>query len=305
MDGLGFHHMWGTSPAVDLNELADKLQLRNRGGAGASAAASATATSTATATTAGSNDADDDTAPLNILLIKPGDIRSILKTVTQRHRLKSRRPLHFYVWEETTELLARHLLLLQVFTEWKIPIRQRCNLWLEIFGNALVQERTMHYIDAKGRQLVKLVCDGAGPLAGIVDVSLLKYRVIDALQTTFQSWSVRVPFDAKNLHEYRLRGLLKERFDFRNGTFDWDYQYGLTEFGAGIVHSRQYRHWRETGVAFEFGDQTCVVCSFCLLLSRKHHHRGLRAFRRVGFWSARFLACWVDAMARHGRHFQS
>ena len=157
MDGLGFHHMWGMSPAMDLNELADKLKIKER------------------STDGDENPSASSSAPINILLIKPADVRSIVKTVTQRHRLKTKRPLHFYVWEETAELLARHLLLLQVFQEWKIPIRQRCNLWLEIFGNVLVQERTMHYIDAKGRQLVKLVCDQAGPLAGIVDTSLLKF----------------------------------------------------------------------------------------------------------------------------------
>ena len=228
MDGIGFHHMWGLSPALDLNRLVDRLKLRER-----------SVTSKRKHSLRVDADGDEDEKPINILLIKPGDVRHIIKTVSQRHRLKPKRPLHFYVWEDTTEVLARHLLLLQVFQEWKIPIRQRCNLWLEIFGNALVQERTMHYIDAKGRQLVKLVCDQVGPLADIVDSSLLKYRVRDELQTAFQSWSVKVPFDAKNLREHRLRGLHKERFDFRKGAADWDYQYGLKDFGAGIVHMKQ------------------------------------------------------------------
>lgn len=236
MDGLGFHHMWGLSPAIDLNRVATDLKLHSRGQTGSAEV--------------------DESRPINILLVKPGDIRHILKTVTQRHRLKHKRPLHFYIWEETPEILARHLLLLQVFQEWSIPIRQRCNLWLEIFGNVLVQERTMHYLDAKGRQLVKLVCDQAGPLANIVDTSLLRCKVIDALQSTFQSWSVKIPFDAKLLHEHRLRGLYKERFDFRKGAFDWDLHNELRPYGASIVHIKQFRHWRETGVAFEFGDQT-------------------------------------------------
>ena len=122
-----------------------------------------------------------------------------------------------------------------------------------------------------------------------------RYRVIDALQTTFQSWRVKIPFNARELHEHRLRGLHKERFDFRKGAADWDYQcvlfvvkcllswmlelvvtrlpccvvincasktivngrrYGLKEYGASIVHVKQYREWRESGIAFEFGDQT-------------------------------------------------
>lgn len=35
--------------------------------------------------------------------------------------------------------MARHLLLLRVAQDWELPIRQRANAFLEIFGNCLVQ----------------------------------------------------------------------------------------------------------------------------------------------------------------------
>lgn len=44
-----------------------------------------------------------------------------------------------YVWESQPEVLARHLLLLQVAQDWELPVRQRANLLLEVFGNCLVQ----------------------------------------------------------------------------------------------------------------------------------------------------------------------
>lgn len=44
-----------------------------------------------------------------------------------------------YIWERQIEVLARHLLLLQVAQDWELPIRQRANVFLEIFGNCLVQ----------------------------------------------------------------------------------------------------------------------------------------------------------------------
>lgn len=45
----------------------------------------------------------------------------------------------FYVWEGQIEVLARHLLLLGVAKDWELPIRQRANTFLEIFGNAFLQ----------------------------------------------------------------------------------------------------------------------------------------------------------------------
>lgn len=44
-----------------------------------------------------------------------------------------------YVWEGQIEVLARHLLLLKVAQDWELPIRQRANAFLEIFGNCSVQ----------------------------------------------------------------------------------------------------------------------------------------------------------------------
>lgn len=39
------------------------------------------------------------------------------------------------------EVLARHLLLLLVTHDWALPLRRRAHLYLEVFGNALVQVR--------------------------------------------------------------------------------------------------------------------------------------------------------------------
>lgn len=44
------------------------------------------------------------------------------------------------------------------------------------------------------------------------------------------------------------------RFDFRDNLIDWDYTSGARTYNGGI-HSRQFRGWRNTGVAFELGDQ--------------------------------------------------
>lgn len=35
---------------------------------------------------------------------------------------------------------------------------------------------------------------------------------------------------------------------------DWDYHSGIKS-KASIIHIKQYKHWRETGIGYEFGDQ--------------------------------------------------
>ena len=104
-------------------------------------------------------------------------------------------PRQFYVADSPTEVVARHLLLLLVTQDYTMPVRLRANTWLEIFGNALVQDRTSKYIAQKGQELIQLICDRKGVLAPMVDTSLLKYREVDELQEVFQGWSHKAPYD--------------------------------------------------------------------------------------------------------------
>lgn len=48
------------------------------------------------------------------------------------------------------------------------------------------------------------------------------------------------------------RAQLKERYDHRNGAFDWDLQMRLKSNGAKQICPQEYKHWRECGVAFTF-----------------------------------------------------
>ena len=47
----------------------------------------------------------------------------------------------FYIFDKPVEVLARHLLLTSIAFEWELPVRQRSTLYLEVFGNCLVQVR--------------------------------------------------------------------------------------------------------------------------------------------------------------------
>ena len=54
--------------------------------------------------------------------------------------------LHIWVYEETPEILARHMLLLSVLLDMGVPVRQRTELFLELHNNASVQATTAEYL---------------------------------------------------------------------------------------------------------------------------------------------------------------
>jgi len=217
---LGIHSMWGFSPALD---------------AGAVGAVSSAG------------------RPLRVLVAQPSDIRHVLASISRRRR-HGMPPIHFFVAEKQIEVLARHLVLLQLACDWELPIRQRATVFLEVFGNSLLQERTAHYVHRLGQELVELVCDERGSLSDVVDLSLLKYRERDQLVEALRAWDPKVPYDLVGLRDHRLRAHFGLRYDNKVGVIDWDYQ-ARVKPAASIIHAKLYKEWRLSGVAFEFGDQ--------------------------------------------------
>ena len=204
-----------------------------------------------------SDNSNDDS--IDILLIGPNDIRHIITTIAKRRRhcndsIKKLRPINFYILESPIEILARDLLLLEVLLDFEVPIRQRATIFLELFGNSKVQDRTSRYIEQLGHEMRSLVSSGTGRLEGIVDLSLLKYRERDEIENCFKSYSRNNVFDMTSLRDHRLRGYYGERYDSRAPLADWDYHTSIKPY-ASIIHIKQYKEWRVSGIAFEFGDQ--------------------------------------------------
>lgn len=228
---IGIHGFWGLSSTFDCSAACDSVRpASTRGSPGA---------------------AEGDPGVLRVLLVQPGDVRHVMATVTRRLRTQRKevRGIHFYVLESPMEVLARDLLLWEVFMDFEIPIRQRANLFLEIYGNSKVQDRTSRYLDRLGSRMVDLVSKGSSTL-DLIDLSFLKYREKDDLESIFKSYSRSTVFDTDGLRNQRMRGYYAERYDSRRAMFDWDYQYGLHD-GASLIHIRLFRDWRESGIAFE------------------------------------------------------
>ncbi|CAM9282038.1 unnamed protein product, partial [Discosporangium mesarthrocarpum] len=192
-----------------------------------------------------------------------------------------------YVWEGQVDVLARHLLLLQVVHDWELPLRQRATVFLEIFGNTLVQERTSCYIAQMGVKLEELLYS-RGTMVDLIDLSLLKYRERDLLAEVFKSWNHKTPCNITDLRDRRLRHFFGTRYDHRKNLVDWDYVNRVKEV-AGIIHHRQYRDWRLEGIAYEFGDQVYnhpnrSMVSFAEALMKKHHWPQFVRLGTRGFW---------------------
>ena len=155
---------------------------------------------------------------VNILLICPSDPRSVIATIAEESTKRSDSPteLRFYIVEERLEILARHFLLLQIFFDESVPIRQRAVMYLEVFGNSLIQERTASYLVEKAKGLVDFVLDGKEQACtdGMFDLSLLKHKELDGLADIFASWHKSKDSKLQETRDEVLRNFYADRYDW-------------------------------------------------------------------------------------------
>ncbi|XP_017918587.1 PREDICTED: dynein assembly factor 3, axonemal isoform X6 [Capra hircus] len=87
-----------------------------------------------------------------------------------------------------------------------------------------------------------------------------QFRERDALEAVFRFWAggEKGPeaFPMSRLWDSRLRQYLGSRYDARHGVSDWDLHMKLHDRGARVIHTREFRRWRDTGVAFELRDSS-------------------------------------------------
>ena len=157
------------------------------------------------------------------------------------------RAVEFAVYEREPEVLARHLLLLAIALDFELPRRERAEVLLEVWANALLREKTATYLAAKARELSLVFTAEEGPLAPLFDLSALKMKERDALDEIFRSWAENVEFDVVRLRDERLRSFYTTRYDSRRNVLDWDYQMELMPLSS-IVHKLHFREWRMTGM---------------------------------------------------------
>lgn len=221
---------WGFSEAIDLYEEYEKYVING--------------------------EKKETESEVNILLFGSSDPRHIINSLAKSYRHKVK--LHFFVLEGSAALIARTIILLSIALEPVdlVTLTAKTHLFMDIFGNSLLRSTSIGYIHSKANHLIKCITDLSfnEQMQPIFDLSRLKYIERDLLENVLSSWSEKVSndFDISNCWMQRLRHSLKERFDSRQGVFDWDHQMRLKDNGAQQICSQEYKHWRETGVAFTF-----------------------------------------------------
>uniref|UniRef100_A0A0B7AGC5 Dynein assembly factor 3, axonemal n=1 Tax=Arion vulgaris TaxID=1028688 RepID=A0A0B7AGC5_9EUPU len=271
-DGYGNINWWGFSPALDLQETG-LIQMCNKLSC---------------------------TAPeeVHILLVGTGDIRHILKTIARRYR-HTQKKLLFYVVESALELYARDMLLMMIALELQknMGLQDKTELFLEIYGNSLVRQQSSEYVENMAHELIKMVTDFDYMKKKIpmFDLSQLKYKERDFLESILKFWRNRgkiIPFEISKCWDLRLRQLMGVRYDCRRNVYDWDYNMELIERGGSIVYVRQYKDWRDNGVAFQIREGTYDVPNRTLSSAMVFKLEGER-FPRRGYWGDMVVSPYI------------
>ncbi|XP_018423768.1 PREDICTED: dynein assembly factor 3, axonemal [Nanorana parkeri] len=197
----------------------------------------------------------DDIPELSILLVGCGDGRHLLKTVCQARRWPHRK-LHFFVIESDLELLARQMLFLTLALEnsKQMGLQEKCEMFLELFGNSLIRSKTATYLQEKCRMFINCVTNPEYQQSVLpqLNISSIKFKERDELEYIFKFWQSPEPklFPIERYWDVKNRHCLGRRYDSRRGAYDWDLNMKLQDRGAAVINAIDYERWREKGVAF-------------------------------------------------------
>lgn len=127
--------------------------------------------------------------PLRILLLGSNDIRNIFKTIARAWRHGKRR-IEFYVMETQSSTLARHMVLLSILfdQELNVSLQDRAELFLEVYGNLQIREKTETWIKQQSTNLIRVVTDKSGFLSDLIDFTQLKFRERDDIEFVLKFW---------------------------------------------------------------------------------------------------------------------
>mmetsp|Transcript_12999 Transcript_12999/g.25173 ORF Transcript_12999/g.25173 Transcript_12999/m.25173 type:complete len:485 (+) Transcript_12999:175-1629(+) len=212
---------------------------------------------------------------MNVLLMGAGDIRHVLKTMAMVRRFPQPRPkFNFFVLEDTIECIARYMLLLLIFLDREYGLEVQMQHFLETYGNTFVTKRVEQYRTQLSKLFTAFFAKEEGPLAGIVDVSHLKFKQRDEIEHVVKFWRDG-QFDMSAARDRRLRNYFETRYDSRKNVMDWDYQMRIKPV-APIIHTFHYKRWRETGMAYETREIEYDKPNMTLVTFRgaKHKERG-------------------------------
>ena len=130
MEAIGFISLWGFTPSIDFFQgTPHKLE-----------------------------DQDGD---LNVLISECADVRHILRTLSDNLPLGKERKgmLNIYIHEKQKENICRDILFLTVICEKHLSMRERQELFLDLYGNALIRDKTSNYLEHIVKELIQLITE--------------------------------------------------------------------------------------------------------------------------------------------------
>ncbi|WAR01530.1 DAAF3-like protein [Mya arenaria] len=205
--------------------------------------------------------------PVHILLVGAGDLRHVLLTVARKYRHTPRK-LCFHILEGSLELYARDMLFLTIALEpqTRMGLQEKTELFLELFGNILIRKQSTEY-----------------------------FKERDFLDAIFKFWrnpAITGVFEVSKYWDLRIRKLLGTRYDSRINVYDWDYQMRLVQREADIIHSHEYKYWRENGQAFEVREADYEIPNKTMASGLILTHEGEKHARR-GYWGDILVSPYV------------
>ncbi|XP_066463853.1 dynein axonemal assembly factor 3 isoform X2 [Eleutherodactylus coqui] len=230
----------------------------------------------------------NDVPELNILLVGCGDGRHLLKTISQARRWPQRR-LNFFIIESDLELLARQMLFLTLALENPVQmgLQEKCEMFLELFGNSMVRSKTAAYLQDKCALFIKCVTDPEyqQSVLSLLNMAFMKYKERDELEYIFKFWQTPEPklFPIDRYWDVKNRQFLGKRYDSRKGAYDWDLKMKLHDRGAATISAMDYNLWREKGVAFMIREGIYDVPNKTLASHMTVTHRHGKVQAR-GYW---------------------
>jgi dynein assembly factor 3 len=97
--------------------------------------------------------------------------------------------MNIYYHEKNKELICRLLLLLEIANFDALNFRERTELFLDIFGNSMIRDKSQRYIDSLLPILKNFVSDTKSEtcLEKIIDLSEIKFKERDELMDILSS----------------------------------------------------------------------------------------------------------------------
>ena len=161
--------------------------------------------------------------------------------------------INIYVHEKNLECIGRDLLFLTLICETSLSKRERMELFMDLYGNTLIREKTDAYLQGITNELIQLVTEDErcqSVLKPIINFESLKFKERDQLEEVISSYYNVHPFDIEKFRDDRLRHLFADRYDCRKNLVDWDYNFEVKGL-IPLINMQEYKDWRLRGLAWE------------------------------------------------------